>query len=148
MYLDKGAKKEDEPWYSKKSRKEEKYIDTCAFKRKEDKDNKRRSNRNPIKLLEDPLDMITSHLKKRERKDERHRYKQDSRRHKEDKYQKEKKKSSSSPSIEELRAKRLERERNEKTRVKQLYLGPNMEEEEEEQVQLDDRKRGYNSQFK
>lgn len=62
MYLDKGAKKgksdrskkmsaqldltafsslEEEPWYAKNEAEDQKYIDKCAFKRKEDKDSKR-----------------------------------------------------------------------------------------------------------
>lgn len=50
--------------------------------------------------------------------------------------------SSSSSSIEALRAKRLEREKNEKSRLKMLYLDPDQDTES-----LDERKRGYNSQF-
>ena len=93
-----------------------------------------RRKRDPIKLLDDPLDIITKKLDKK--KDSSH------------SNRKEKKKSSSSTSsttIEKLRLKRLEREKSEKIRVKQLYLGPN--EELQEQEETDDRKRGYNSQF-
>lgn len=50
--------------------------------------------------------------------------------------------SSSSSSIEALRAKRLERENNEKFRLKQLYLDP-----EQDTECVDERKRNYNSQF-
>ncbi|CAO3654994.1 unnamed protein product [Mucor hiemalis] len=141
MYLDKGTKKEDDPWYAKKETGKEKYIDKDKFKRKEDKDSIRR-RRDPIKLLDDPLDIITSHKKKKEKK----KYERDRKYHKQ---VNEKKSKSTSSSIEELRAKRLERERNEKLRVKQLYLGPNMIEEADakEEEELDDRKRGYNSQF-
>lgn len=101
-----------------------------------------RRRRDPIKLLDDPLDIITSHKKKKEKK----KYERDRKYHKE---VNEKKSKSTLSSIEELRAKRLERERNEKLRVKQLYLGPNMIEEADvkEEEELDDRKRGYNSQF-
>lgn len=106
-----------------------------------------RRKRDPIKLLDDPLDLINSHKKKKEKK----KYERDRKYYKEVKEKKSKSKSSSSSSssIEELRAKRLERERNEKLRVKRLYLEPNMTEEIDkgEEEELDDRKRGYNSQF-
>lgn len=146
MYLDKDTKKEDDPWYAKKETGEEKYIDKDKFKRREDKDSNRRK-RDPIKLLDDPLDLINSHKKKKEKK----KYERERKYYKEVKEKKSKSKSSSSASssMEELRAKRLERERNEKLRVKRLYLGPNMTEEmdKEGEEELDDRKRGYNSQF-
>lgn len=50
--------------------------------------------------------------------------------------------------MEELRAKRLERERNEQTRVKSLFLGHNpIQQAEQDQFEADERNRGYNSQF-
>lgn len=89
----------------------------------------------PIKLLDDPLDDIKRQLKIRERKDRKldkpyHTNKRD------------KIVETETSSIEELRKKRKERERNERFRVEQLFLGPN-----QAQVTLDERKMAYNSQF-
>ncbi|KAI7903451.1 uncharacterized protein BX663DRAFT_551184 [Cokeromyces recurvatus] len=131
MYLDKGATKEDDPWYVKKDRKEEKYLDPYTFK------SNKKHKRDPVKINDDPLHYITKTLKEREEKKNKREHK-----HRHDKKRKDKKdvrKESDSPTIEELRARRLERERNEKARLQSLYL--------EDEVETDDRKRSYNSQF-
>ncbi|KAG2231890.1 hypothetical protein BDF21DRAFT_428731 [Thamnidium elegans] len=138
MYLGHGAKKEDDPWYAKKDDKAVKYKDITTFKNKH-KD-KKKYKKGPIKLQEDPLDLIKTQLKAREKQE----------RKSERKYRSEKitapsssSSSSTSPSsIEALRAKRLEREKNEKFRLKQLYLDSDQDTES-----LDERKRSYNSQF-
>lgn len=122
------------------------------FKRNNRKDdNPHKHKRKPLEISNDPLDYITNTLKKRDEK------KHSKREHKlsstPDKKKKKHSHSSShsrskespSSSIEELRAKRLERERNEQSRLKSLYLHD--DEAEDEKVELDDRKRGYNSQF-
>jgi len=95
------------------------------------------------------LDYITRTLKKRDEKKHSRREHKSSSSSSSDKKKKKHSHShskSSTTSIEELRAKRLERERNEQSRLKSLYLHDS-EGMEEEKVELDDRKRGYNSQF-
>jgi hypothetical protein len=76
---------------------------------------------------DDPLEYIDSKLKRKEKKREGRR--------------EERKRERSGSSIEQLRAKRLEREREERERAKRLYLGAVEEEEEKEEPA------GYNSQY-
>jgi hypothetical protein len=132
-----------------------------VFKRKTNNDNPHKRKRESVKINEDPLDYITKTLKSREEKrhnkDHKHhssssgskrdRHSSRHREHK-DKERKDKPLKNSTPTVEELRAKRLERERNEKTRVKALFLGHNpVQQAEEDQFEMDERNRGYNSQF-
>ncbi|GAN02606.1 leukocyte receptor cluster (LRC) member 1 [Mucor ambiguus] len=153
MYLDKGTEKA--PWYAKPSaQRQDKYIDQHVFKRNhENNDNPHRRKRKPLEINDDPLDYITKTLSKR---DEKRRSKRE---HKPSCSSSDKKKKrhshshnhsksseKSTTSIEELRAKRLERERSEQSRLKSLYLHDG-EDAQEEKLELDDRKRGYNSQF-
>ncbi|KAI9261366.1 leukocyte receptor cluster member 1 [Helicostylum pulchrum] len=138
MYLGHGAKKEDDPWYAKKDDKAVKYKDTTTFKSKH-KD-KKIYKKGPIKLIEDPLELIKTQLQEREKRERK--LERKFRPKKPSPSPKSKSKSSSSPSIEALRAKRLERENNEKFRLKQLYLDP-----EQDTECVDERKRSYNSQF-
>ncbi|CAO0796811.1 unnamed protein product [Mucor circinelloides] len=149
MYLDKGTEKA--PWYAKPSaQREDKYIDQHVFKRNnKNDDNPHRRKRQPLEINDDPLDYITRTLKKRDEKKHSRREHKSSSSSSSDKKKKKHSHShskSSTTSIEELRAKRLERERNEQSRLKSLYLHDS-EGMEEEKVELDDRKRGYNSQF-
>ncbi|KAI9470955.1 MAG: hypothetical protein EXX96DRAFT_654009 [Benjaminiella poitrasii] len=146
MYLDKGTTKDGEPWYTKKDRKDEKYVDPYTFK------SNKKQKREPVKLNDDPLHYISKTLKKREEKKRRKEYKsrhEHKSRHERDRKRKEVKKEaekkSGSLTIEELRARRLERERNEKARLQSIYMGHDSNEQDE--VELDDRKRTYNSQF-
>lgn len=85
-----------------------------------------RRKRDPILVNDDPLEYIDSKLKRKEKKREGRR--------------EERKRERSGSSIEQLRAKRLEREREERERAKRLYLGAVEEEEKEEPA-------GYNSQY-
>ncbi|KAI9338874.1 hypothetical protein BD770DRAFT_465863 [Pilaira anomala] len=128
MYLGKGTKKEDDPWYIKNEEKVDKYKDISTFKSKHPK------RKRPIKLLEDPLDLIKSTLKTTEKKKER---KRTVRRRIE--REKESKLSELSP-IELLREKRLAREKEEKMRLNKLYL-------DSEDTTTSDLPSGYNSQF-
>jgi hypothetical protein len=151
---------EDDPWYVKVDRKEEKYIDHHVFKRRTNDDNPHKRKRESVKINEDPLEYITKSLKNREEKrhkrDHKHRssssyssskkdrHSSSSSRHREHKD----KDKSSAPTIQELREKRLERERNEQMRVKALFLGHNpIQQAEEDRSEMDERNRGYNSQF-
>lgn len=93
-------------------------------------------------MNEDPLDFITRTLKKREEK--RHK-KEHHHRERSHSHRKEDKSSKSTPSIEELRAKRLARERNERARVKSIFM--DNADEGGNDDELDERKRGYNSQY-
>ncbi|KAI8094974.1 uncharacterized protein B0P05DRAFT_524149 [Gilbertella persicaria] len=126
MYLDKGTSQQDRPWYARSDKKEDKYKDQYVFKSNRDDSKKRK--REAIKVMEDPLEYITKSLKKKKHKKESKHH-----RHKEKEHK---------SSIEELRAKRLEREKAEQARAKSLFLGHNPIEEE-----MDDRTRAYNSQF-
>ncbi|KAL9548981.1 hypothetical protein MBANPS3_005434 [Mucor bainieri] len=174
MYLDKGTEKGNwirmissvmpadapysiAPWYAKPSaQRQDKYIDQHVFKRShKNDDNPHRRKRKPLEINDDPLDYITKTLSKRDEKKHSRREHRSSSSSSDTKKKKTKhshrhdrSKSSdkSTISIEELRAKRLERERNEQSRLKSLYLHDG-EDAEEEKVELDDRKRGYNSQF-
>lgn len=141
------------PWYAKPSaQRQDKYIDQHVFKRshKED-DNPHRRKRKPLEINDDPLEYITKTLTKRdEKKRSKREHTSSDKNHKKHRHGHSRSHSKSSEqsttSIEELRAKRLERERNEQSRLKSLYLHDG-EEAEQEKVELDDRKRGYNSQF-
>ncbi|KAI8329580.1 hypothetical protein BD560DRAFT_416673 [Blakeslea trispora] len=132
MYLDKGATKEDQPWYTRSKKSEEKYKDHYKFKSNHDKkeEQKHRKKRHSIRVLEDPLEYISKSLEKKHHKKKLER----------------KPKDKKTSSIEELRAKRMERERAEQARARSLFLGHNPIEQQEQDA-LDDRKRAYNSQF-
>ncbi|CEP09225.1 hypothetical protein [Parasitella parasitica] len=148
MYLDKGTEKD--PWYAKpSSQREDKYIDQHVFKRNTKKDdNPHRRKRKPLEISDDPLDYITKTLDKRQAKKhskKEHTSALDKRKKKKHSHHGKSSEKSSSLSIEELRAKRLERERGEQSRLRSLYL--HEDQAPEEAVEMDDRKRGYNSQF-
>ncbi|OBZ82488.1 Leukocyte receptor cluster member 1 [Choanephora cucurbitarum] len=132
MYLDKGASKEDQPWYTRSKQSDEKYRDQYKFKSKQDKkeDQKYKRKRESIRLIEDPLEYISKSQKKKHKEDRKKRSEGKS---------KEKEKTLT---MDELRAKRLERERAEQARLKSLFL-----DDQQEPDVLDDRKRSYNSQF-
>ncbi|KAK4514677.1 cyclin-dependent protein kinase [Mucor velutinosus] len=149
MYLDKGTEKA--PWYAKPTaQRTDKYIDQHVFKRShKDDGNPHRRKRKALEINDDPLDYITKTLSKRDEKKRSRREHRSSSSHSgnsKKKHSQSKSSGKSTTSIEELRAKRLERERNEQSRLRSLYLHDG-EDAEEEKVELDDRKRGYNSQF-
>ncbi|KAG1450816.1 hypothetical protein G6F56_008244 [Rhizopus delemar] len=118
MYLG-GDAKQESPWYAKESSLTEKYKDHHVRK------SNRKRRRDPIELKEDPLQYIEHKLGKEEKRKE--------------KIEKKHKKIKSN-SIEELRAKRIEREKHERQRTKELYLGSTKEDLVEEPT-------GYNSQY-
>ncbi|KAI8647273.1 hypothetical protein BD408DRAFT_408899 [Parasitella parasitica] len=144
MYLNKGT--EEDPWYAKlSSQSQDKYIDQHVFKRNTKKDdNPHRRNRKRLEINDDPLDYITTTLEKRQEKKHGKKYKSTSDKNKK-KHSHGKSSEKPSTSIEELRAKRLEREKNEQFRLRSLYLHD--DQAPKETVEMDDRKRGYNSQF-
>lgn len=135
------------PWYAKLStQNEEKYIDQHVFKRNNRQDdNPHRHRRKPLEISNDPLDYITRTLKKNEKKKQSKREHKSSSDKKKKKHGHDKSNEKSAISIEELRAKRLEREKSDQARLRSLYL--NDQGREEEEVELDDKKRSYNSQF-
>ncbi|KAI8085007.1 uncharacterized protein BX664DRAFT_338317 [Halteromyces radiatus] len=152
MYLDKGAKDDDSPWYAKKERDiySDDHISKPYIKSRHDKDLQQRYKREAITLSDDPLETIKSHLDKKETSHHHHQKKDRSsnkrkldehdrsRKRKSDK----KRKSTSSPSIEELRAQRLEREKMERIRVKSVIYGDDLA-----TTFQDPRKQQYNSQY-
>ncbi|KAI8988228.1 hypothetical protein BDF20DRAFT_854572 [Mycotypha africana] len=138
MYLDKGTEKADEPWYVKTDRKEEKYIDPYKFKSKQEQKRKVKDTSNKD---DDPLHFIKKKLQQKNSNDRRDKKKSHRERHENDKSNNNC--SNSSPTMEELRAKRYARERKEKARLQNLYL----DHKEDQEDVIDERKRGYNSQF-
>ncbi|KAI8883470.1 hypothetical protein K501DRAFT_323479 [Backusella circina FSU 941] len=143
MYLDKD--KDDAPWYAGSKSSDDKYRDKHV-KKFQFKDDHKKRKRDPIDLKEDPLALVNSLLKDKDKKkkksDHHHRSRKDTKEHR----SKEHKNSSSSSSkksssIEALRAQRLERERQERQRVNELILGHDAPREEQQES------RGYHSQF-
>ena len=134
-----------QPWYK-----------TTAAKRDEDEDERAEVDLKR-KLAQDPMTSVSAHLKAKE----------SSKKHKHHHHKKQKHKSkeestsalatvtstaAESPpkrakTIEELRAERLKRESQESLRAEQLLLSKQGIKPKQEYVELDDRKRKYNSQF-
>lgn len=140
------------PWYAKPSgQTQDKYMDQHVKRNHKNDDNPHRRKRKPLKINDDPLDYITKTLSKRDDKKRSSKREHKSSSPSSDKKNKKhshkhSRSEKSTTSIEDLRAKRLERERHEQSRLKSLYLHDG-EDVQEEKVEMDDRKRGYNSQF-
>ncbi|CAO3589615.1 unnamed protein product [Absidia cylindrospora] len=155
MYLDKGSKDEEAPWYAKKER--TKYSDDHLtkpyIKSKHDKDRQKRYRRSPITLESDPLAIIRSQLDKEEKESHQstHQHQSNHHHHRHHHELKSSKSSKSSkhqsrqktktPSIEELRAQRREREKAERLRTQSVIYG------DTQNTQHDPRQHHYNSQY-
>ncbi|KAI8331201.1 hypothetical protein BC941DRAFT_439259 [Chlamydoabsidia padenii] len=130
MYLDKGTKDEEAPWYVKKgyTKYTDDHLSKPYIKSRHDKDHQKRHQRPPITLHDDPLDLIKSHLDKDDEKKKKDRHRHHRHHH-----------STKSPSIEQLRAQRKEREKAEQLRTQQLIYGDTQQQQQQQQH--------YNSQY-
>ncbi|KAI9244656.1 hypothetical protein BY458DRAFT_591372 [Sporodiniella umbellata] len=122
MYLGGNKEQKEVPWYAKNS---DKYKDLQKSKPK------RKRRRSPIRLRDDPLKYIEHKLGTEKKKKKKPKKLDD---------EKSSKKSQNGPTMEELRARRIEREKKERQRTKELYLGPAEDNSNDEPA-------GYNSQY-
>ncbi|KAI8071519.1 hypothetical protein BC940DRAFT_293061 [Gongronella butleri] len=143
MYLGKDAEEKDAPWYARTDA--DRFTDSHMAKpfipqrdstANKDHRNTLKRHRPPITLEQDPLDLIKSTVRNMDTPSSTHSSRH--KRHKKDKKEKkEKKDKHASPSIDELRAQRLERERAEKQRTRAVVFGDTPS----------TASRGYNSQY-
>ncbi|ORZ10104.1 hypothetical protein BCR42DRAFT_441214 [Absidia repens] len=151
MYLDKGSKDEEAPWYAKNelTKYSDDHLTKPYIKSKHDKDGQKRYRRSPITLESDPLAIIRSQLDKEEKESRqsdhyhhRHHHELKSSKSKSSKSSKrQSRQKTKTPSIEELRAQRREREKAERLRTHSVIYG------DTQNTQHDSRHHQYNSQY-
>ncbi|XP_063396875.1 leukocyte receptor cluster member 1 homolog [Mytilus trossulus] len=144
-YLGQSRTDDPTPWYLSKKRKIE---EDGSISPRRERDEKRKKHMDPIYDLKNYVEK-TKDVHSPERKKNKHKHKEKKKHKHKSKDKDRPQTSSSSKTIEQLRAERLRREADEKKKTSELMakLSGESVPDKSQHVELNERRRGYNSQY-